>query len=104
MLRFSTTILMALAISFPLSAFAGERAIDQKAPQAAVVAAAPQDAVIMPAPSAKAETSANTEQAPKRIVKHGSSQSAAGYRFTTPYSVPPQTLPVAIPSLTSFHF
>jgi len=104
MLRFSTATLLALAISFPLSALAGERAIDQKAPEAAVVAAAPQDAVIMPAPSAKAETPANPEQAPKRLVKHGSSQSEAGYRFTSPYSVPPQTLPIAIPSLASFHF
>jgi hypothetical protein len=104
MLRFTTATVLALAISFPLSALAAERAVDQKAPQAAVVAAAPQDAVMIPANAAKAEAPASTEKAPKRLVPHGSSQSAASYRFTSPYAVPPQTLPLAFPSLSVFNF
>jgi len=104
MLRFTTATVLALAISFPISALAAEKAIDQKTPQAAIVAAAPEDAVVLPAPSAREKAGSAEQSAPKRLVPHGSSQSAAGYRFTTPYAVPPQTLPVGLPSLSVFHF
>lgn len=102
MLRFTTAIVLALATGFPLSAFAAEKAVDQKMPQAAVVAAAAEDAVVLPAPKATEKTS--DQSAPKRLAPHGSSQSAGGYRFTSPYAVPPQTLPVGLPSLSVFHF
>jgi len=104
MLRFTTATALALAISLPLSTLAAETAIDSKAPpQAAVVAAAASgDALPVANNERKAEPS--EQSAPKRLVPHGSSQSSGGYRFTTPYAAPPQTLPVGIPSLSAFHF
>ena len=102
MLRFTTATALALAISLPLSALAAEKAVDPKAPsQAAVVAAATGD--VLPVPDTE-KTEPSGQSAPKRLAPHGSSQSSAGYRFTTPYSVPPQTLPLGIPSLSVFHF
>jgi hypothetical protein len=98
MLRF-TTMTLALAISaFPLASFA-ETAIDQT-PEAVVVAAV-EDAQPTPAPVAKSEP--KSEKA-DRLVAHGSSQSDAGYRFTNPYAVPQQTLPLTFPALTTFSF
>jgi hypothetical protein len=99
MLRFTTTTLAALAIStFPLASLA-ETAIDQKDTEAVVVAAV-EDAEPTPAPirsEAKREKS-------ERLVPHGSSQSEAGYRFTNPYAVPQQTLPLTFPALAVFSF
>ena len=101
MLRFTTATALALALSLPLSALAAEKAVDPKAPAAAVVAAATGDALPVPSPEKPAPSEQN---APKRLVPRGSSESAAGFRFTAPYAVPPQTLPVAFPSLPVFHF
>jgi len=99
MLRFTTA--MALAIALPLSGLAAEKTVDPKAPAATVVAASTGDALPVPA----AEPAAPSQQpAPKRLVPRGSSDSAAGYRFTTPYAVPPQTLPFAFPTIPSVHF
>lgn len=99
MLRFTTTTLAALAISaFPLVSLA-ETAVDQKTE--AVVVAAVEDAEPTPAPVAKSEP--KSEKA-DRLVPHGSSQSDAGYRFTNPYAVPQQTLPLTFPALTTFSF
>ena len=104
MLRFTTATALALAISLPLSALASEKAIDSKAPQqAAVVAAATGDVIPVPNPERQPEPSA-AQTAPKKLTPHGSSQSSGGYRFTTPYALPPQALPVAIPSFSAFHF
>jgi hypothetical protein len=100
MLRFTTTTLAALAISvFPLASLA-ETAIDQKETEAVVVAAV-EDAEPLPAPVAKGE---NRSESSERLVAHGSSQSEAGYRFTNPYAVPQQTLPVTFPALAVFSF
>jgi len=103
MLRFTTATALILAIVLPLSALAAEKAVDPKAPvpAAAVVAAATGDALPVPAPDKAAPSE---QSAPKRLVPRGSSQSAAGYRFTTPYSVPPQTLPFALPTIPAVHF
>jgi hypothetical protein len=103
MLRFTTVTALALALGLSLPALAAEKAIEGKAPQAAVVAAATEDAVPLPLPATQA-TDQDGQTATKRVVPHGSSQSAGGYRFTTPYAVPPQTLPMGIPSLSVFHF
>jgi hypothetical protein len=100
MLRFTTSVLAALAISLPLSALAAEPAVDQKAPEAVIVAAS-EDAVILPAPSAKEEQPAKRTL---RRVAHGSSQSDAGFRFTNPYSVPPQSLPMQLPNFGNLGF
>lgn len=101
MLRFTTTTLAALAISLvPLASLAETRdAIDQKTE--AVVVAAVEDAMPRPAPVAKSEP--KSEKA-DRLVPRGSSQSEAGYRFTNPYAVPQQTLPLTFPALTTFSF
>ncbi|MEB2345065.1 MAG: hypothetical protein OZ948_10000 [Deltaproteobacteria bacterium] len=102
MLRFTTTALAALAIgTFPLVSLA-ETAVDQKE-TAAVVVAAVEDAEPVPAPVAKGELR-NESKASDRLVAHGSSQSEAGYRFTNPYAVPQQTLPVTFPALAVFSF
>jgi hypothetical protein len=100
MLRFTTTILMALAIGFPFAALA-ETPIDPKAPEAVVVGAAEEDAVVLPAPAPRTETKTRKSS---RFTAHGSSQSDAGYRFTNPYAVPQQTLPLTFPALTTFSF
>lgn len=99
MLRFTTTTLAALAISaLPLASVA-ETAIDQK-PEAVVVAAV-EDASPMPAPIVKREPKAEERE---KLVPRGSSQSEAGYRFTNPYAVPQQTLPLTFPALATFSF
>lgn len=99
MLRFTTMTLTALAISaFPLASLA-ETAID-KAPEAVVVAAV-EDAQPTPAPVAKSEPKSEKRD---QLVTRGSSQSDAGYRFTNPYAVPQQTLPLTFPALTTFSF
>jgi hypothetical protein len=100
MLRFTTTTLAALAIStLPLASLA-ETAVDQKDTEAVVVAAV-EDAEPTPAPVAKSEPK---QERSERLVPHGSSQSEAGYRFTNPYAVPQQTLPLTFPALTTFSF
>lgn len=100
MLRFTTTTLAALAISaLPLAASA-ETAVDQKAPEAVVVAVV-EDAQPQPTPPV-IQREARPES--KRLVAHGSSQSEAGYRFTHPYAVPQQTLPLTFPALSTFSF
>jgi hypothetical protein len=106
MLRFTTTALAALVISFPLSAFAAGTAVDQKAPEAAVVAAASEDAVVLPAPRVEPaqDVAPARSERPGRLTAHGSSQSAADYRFTSPYAFPQQTLPITFPSLAVFNF
>ena len=99
MLRFTTTTLAALAISaFPLASLA-ETAIDQKTE--AVVVAAVEDAEPTPAPVAKREPRRETRE---KLVPRGSSQSEAGYRFTNPYAVPQQTLPLTFPAIATFSF
>lgn len=101
MLRFTTTTLAALAIvAFPLASIA-ETAVDQKAE--AVVVAAVEDAEPTPAPTPRTRSERKTEKR-DRLVAHGSSQSEAGYRFTNPYAVPQQTLPLTFPALTTFSF
>lgn len=102
MLRSITTALAALAISFPLSALAAGTVIDQKTPEVAVVAAS-EDAVILPAGPAPEPTRERSPKARHRA-PHGSSQSEAGYRFTNPYSVPQQTLPLTFPAIATFSF
>lgn len=99
MLRFTTTTLAALAISaLPLASVA-ETAIDQKSE--AVIVAAVEDATAMPAPIAKQEPEREESE---KLVPRGSSQSEAGYRFTNPYAVPQQTLPLTFPALATFSF
>jgi hypothetical protein len=100
MLRFTTTTLAALAISaFPLASLA-ETAVDQK-PEAVVVAAV-EDAEPVAAPRVPSQREVTERD--EKLVPHGSSQSAAGFRFTNPYSVPQQTLPLTFPALATFSF
>jgi len=106
MLRHLTTALAALALSLPLAATAetASEATDSGAPEVMVVAAA-EDAVVLPAPrTPRVEPAEQPEPRRERLVPHGSSQSAAGFRFTNPYAVPQQTLPIAFPALTAFSF
>jgi hypothetical protein len=92
---------VALAIGFPFAALA-ETAVDQKAPEAVVVAATEEDAVAVPRLPVRDEK-AKVERRERRV-PHGSSQSDAGYRFTNPYAVPQQTLPLTFPALATFSF
>jgi hypothetical protein len=104
MTRFPTTTLAALAIvALPFAAVA-ETAIDQVSE--AVIVASVEDASTMPDPTIER---APAERAPKverseTLVPRGSSQSEAGYRFTNPYAVPQQTLPLTFPALATFSF
>jgi len=100
MLRFTTATLAALAISaVPLASLAETTAIDQKTQS--VVVASVEDAEPTPAPAAKSEPKSEKQE---RLVPHGSSQSEAGYRFTNPYGVPQQTLPLTFPALAVFSY
>ena len=101
MLRITSTAILSFALALPLSAFA-ESPIDLNAPEATIVAAS-EDAMVLPAaPIEKTERSEN--KAPKHNARRGSSQSAADFRFTNPYAFPLQTLPIAVPNLTTFSF
>lgn len=101
MLRITSTAILGIALALPLSAFA-ESPIDPKAPEATIVAAS-EDAVVLPAaPVQKTERIEN--EAPKHKARHGSSQSLGEFRFTNPHAFPLQTLPIALPNLTTFSF
>lgn len=100
MVRFTTTTLAALAISaFPLASLA-ETAVDQK-PEAVVVAAV-QDAE--PIPPRRVPSEPEATERTRTLTAHGSSESAADFRFTNPYAYPQQTLPLNFPALATFSF
>ena len=40
----------------------------------------------------------------RRNARYGSSQSEADFRFQNPYAFPIQTLPIAMPTVTTFSF
>jgi hypothetical protein len=96
-----TAFFVALALAFPFVSLAEEKPLDPKAPEAVVVAAAEEDALVLPAPAPRTEVKTRKSS---RFTAHGSSQSDAGYRFTNPYAVPQQTLPLTFPALTTFSF
>ena len=97
MTRLFTATLLILTLALPFSATA-ETAIE-KAPEGAV-ARASIDALPLPiAAPTKAE-----DRTGERTTPRGSSQSAAGYRFTSPYAFPLQTLPIYFPTLTPINF
>lgn len=102
MLRITSTAILGLALALPLSARA-ESPVDQKTPEVSIVAAN-EDAVILPAARSIDRSEQSEATAPKHNARRGSSQSAAEYRFTNPYAFPLQTLPVAIPTVTTFSF
>jgi len=91
---------LVLGLALPLSATAGDTK-SEKAPEAAV-AAAGEDAVVLPAPTAS--DSAAEPKAKRPNARRGSSQSDAGFRFQNPYAFPIQTLPIAMPTVTTFSF
>jgi hypothetical protein len=98
MTRFATVALILASLSLPAAGFAEGNL--EKAPKAAIAAAAAEDAIALPAVSPTAtEREARERKVSNRMTPRGSSQSAADFRFTTPYAYPPQTLPLAIPSL-----
>jgi hypothetical protein len=90
---------LGLALALPLSATAADTK-SEKAPEAAV-AAAGEDAVVLPAPAPKEQTKARRSE---RRAPHGSRQSEAGFRFQNPYAFPIQTLPIAMPTVTTYSF
>jgi hypothetical protein len=101
MLRITSTAILGLALALPLSAFAGSP-VDQKVPEATIVAAN-EDAVVLPAATPeKAEQS--ERPARKYSARRGSNQSAAEFRFVNPYAFPLQTLPIAMPNVSTFSF
>ena len=103
MLRFSTTTLIALAIGvLPIAALAEKPTTDRQANEPVVVAVV-EDALPRTAPPV-ARSESKAEARTERSAARGSSQSAAGFRFTSPYAVPQQTLPVNFPSIGGFGF
>ena len=102
MLRITSTAILGLALALPLSAFAGSP-VDQKTPEVSIIAAS-EDAVVLPAAPSSERTRSSEIQAPKHNARRGSNQSAGEFRFTNPYAFPLQSLPVSIPSFTTFSF
>ncbi len=98
MTRLFTATLLVLSLALPFSASA-EPAIE-KAPEGAV-ARASVDALPLPL---AVPTRVQDKETPRRIVPRGSSQSAAGFRFSSPYAFPQQTLPIHLPSFGSLNF
>jgi hypothetical protein len=82
----------------PLGASAGEKT-DSKGEQVAAVSAAPIET---------STKTANSEKAPERPAKRstlrGSSHGDPGLRFNNPYAFPIQSLPIAVPNVSTFSF
>ncbi len=102
MLRITSTAILGLALALPLSAFAGSP-VDQKTPEVSIVAAS-EDAMVLPAALPSQRTERSESPAPKHSARRGSNQSSAEFRFTNPYAFPLQSLPISIPSVTTFSF
>lgn len=97
----ASVALLGLALAFPVSALAGEPTADSKVPEAAIVAAG-EDAVVLPAAPSGDD---KAESKPRRHnARYGSNQSDAGFRFQNPYAFPIQTLPIVMPTVTTFSF
>lgn len=95
---------LVLAVSLPLAASAEPDL--EKAPEGAVVRASV-DAVPMPVASPeqpRSEDRAGESGVRSNGSPRGSSQSAAGFRFTNPYAFPQQTLPIHFPTLAPVNF
>lgn len=101
MKRITSMALLGLALTLSVPALAGEPTADAKVPEAAIVAAG-EDAVVLPAAPSKDEKA--TTSARRRNARYGSNQSDAGFRFQNPYAFPIQTLPIAMPTVTTFSF
>ncbi|MCU0670150.1 MAG: hypothetical protein MUF70_12495 [Myxococcota bacterium] len=101
MKRIISMALLGLALAFPVTALAGEPTADAKVPEAAIVAAG-EDAVVLPAAPSKEDKAERKTQ--RRNARYGSSQSDADFRFQNPYAFPIQTLPIAMPTVTTFSF
>lgn len=105
MFRFVTVMLLALALSIPVVA-AAEEASEQETQIAAVSAA--QEVQLDASPSGVtnelAEGAESRPKATRKLVPRGSNQSAAGYRFETPYAFPEQSLPILFPQISTFSF
>lgn len=99
MLRFSSMAVLGLALAMPLGASATDLNID---PNAASVVAANED--VFPRPPKAERQDSEQKPAPRKNVPRGSSQSDAGFRFQNPYAFPVQTLPIALPTVTTFSF
>lgn len=99
MLRFSSMAVLGLALAMPLGASATDLNVDTSG---ATVVAANED-VFPRSPKAESETS-EQKPAPRKNVRRGSNQSDAGFRFQNPYAFPVQTLPIALPTVTTFSF
>jgi hypothetical protein len=106
MLRMISTAILGFALALPIGAAAAgpltpsqseAKAVNAKAPEATL--AANEDAVVLPPPVVE-----RVERPVKHSARRGSNQSAAGFRFTNPYAFPVQTLPVQMPSITTFNF
>lgn len=102
MFRITSTAILGLALALPLSAFAGSP-VDEKTPEVSIVAAN-EDAVVLPAAPSIGRTERSENKAPKHNARRGSNQSSAEFRFTSPYAFPLQTLPMVVPTITTFSF
>ena len=98
MARIGSVMALGLLLALPMAASAGETDA-AKTEQVAAVSAAPTEAL----KSAPAEKSEKQDRSAKRSEVRGS-RNGDPVRFNNPYAFPIQSLPIAIPNLTTFNF
>jgi len=97
MARISSVMALGFLLALPMAASAGETNT-AKTEQVAAVSAAPVE--MKSAPAEKSETQ---DRSAKRSEVRGS-RNGDPVRFNNPYAFPIQSLPIALPNLTSLHF
>jgi hypothetical protein len=97
MTRIGSVMALGFMLVLPLGATAGEK-VEAKGEPVAAVSAAPSER------PAATERSEKKERSEKRSMLRGSTHSDPGLRFNNPYAFPIQSLPLAVPNVTTFSF
>jgi hypothetical protein len=97
MARIGSVMALGFLLALPMAASAGETNA-AKTEQIAAVSAGPVETKLAPA-----EKSEKQDRSAKRSEVRGS-RNGDPVRFNNPYAFPIQSLPIAIPNLTSFNF
>jgi len=98
MARIGSVMALGLLLALPLGASAAEKT-ELKGEQVAAVSTAPSET------SVKSEkTEKSSERPERRSMLRGSTHGDPVTRFNNPYAFPLQTLPLAVPNVTTFSF
>ena len=102
MVRIISSLALGLVLALPLAASAGE-AVEQQPLKIAGIT--PGETVVRaPVEDVASEKRETERPAQRRSEVRGSRTLDPGIRFNNPYAFPLQSLPIAVPQLTSFNF